>query len=182
MTWTKKMAGVILAGALVIGGGLTALAESPENTAQAPAAAARARQLGKQQRQSVRSLRDQIKDLHERISAEGQDLKSHLQTIKEMVQALKQDRDKNRNALEKARVDIREVRLAAGDIKAVDEQLQDARAELKSAIEAKDAPAALGTAQRIVSLMQTKLDLMKAANNKAVQAIAHLKGAAEGQH
>lgn len=164
----KKVAGLMLVGALVLGGSVTAMA-APAETAP------KAEQAGKVQ--AFRHLRDQIKTVHAKIVTEREQLKANLDTIRRLVEALKQDPDKNRPQLEKAKVALRELQLLNQNRKQVNEQLQAAVEAFKAAVEAKDYDAAMREGARVLSLMQTKLDLLRAANNKAAEAIAHLKAA-----
>jgi len=168
--WTK-VAGVLVAGAVLLGSSAAALA-APAETEEKPAAA-----QTEKAKAEFKHWRDQARELHQKVVAEREQLRGNLETIKGLVAELKQDPDKNRKQLEIARVDLRELKLLLGDRKQVNEQLKAAVQAFKAAVEAQDREAAAREAGRAMSLLQTKLDLLRAANHKADQAIAHLKAA-----
>jgi chromosome segregation ATPase len=168
----QKVAGVALAGALLTGSAMTALAAEPSTQASHPAQAEQ-----RPERQHLKQLRDHIRQMHASIVQERTMLKGKLETIKALVAELKQDPEKNQGQLEKARAGLRALRLLNGDREQVNEQVKAAGADLKAAIEAKEPDKAVQAAERLLSLQQTKLDLLRKMNNSASEIIAHLKAA-----
>ncbi|HYG58815.1 MAG TPA: hypothetical protein VD902_12225 [Symbiobacteriaceae bacterium] len=170
--WWNKAAGLLLAGAIVAGTGVTALAaETPSTPNRAESAETR------ESLQGLRKLREQIRQTREKIAKEREELQQHGATIRELVARLKEEPDKNRVQLEKARVELRALRLIRGDIMQVNERIEESLAALKAAREARDLDALAREGVHLLSLLETKLDLFKAANQAAVRAIAHLQAA-----
>lgn len=177
MSIARKLTGALLAGAMVLGIGMTAFAAVAPATPDAKPPVTAEQQA---KHETLKGLRETIKDLHSKIVDERSDVKGKLETIKELVANLKQDEKRNKEQIVKARAAMTELKALGGDIKAVDEKLQANVADLKAAIEAKDADAAIAAARDILTLMQTKLDLLRTADAAASQVIAHLTAAGQG--
>jgi septal ring factor EnvC (AmiA/AmiB activator) len=174
MKFWNKAAGVLVAGALLVGTGVSVMA-APDTTAQAPAV--QTQKQANPLKQAVKALRDQLRKLHESIVEQRDLLKGKVQTIKSLIADLKKDPDKNKQQLEVAKADAKELRLMNGDRKQVNEQLKSASTALKTDVKAKEFDQAKADAEHVQTLMQTKLDLLRTMNNKADQIIARLRAA-----
>jgi DNA repair exonuclease SbcCD ATPase subunit len=178
MKFWNKAAGVLVAGALLVGTGATVMA-APDAAAQGQATppAAQTQKQANPLKEALKALRAELKQLHEKIVEQRDLLKGKVQTIKSLLADLKKDPDKNKQQLELAKADAKELRLLNGDRKQVNEQLKSASTALKADVKAKEFDQAKADAQHVQTLMQTKLDLLRTMNNKADQIIAHLRAA-----
>lgn len=178
----SKVAGLAVAGALLASVGATAMAATePSGSAAAP--------TGQEQKVSpeakakvehLKQLRDQLARTHEDIVAQRTELKGKLTTIRDLMKQLKQDEERNHHAIEKARVDLRDMKLLNGDRKQLNEQLKATLADFKAAVKARDWDKAADEAEHALSLMRSKLDVLRGLNVRAGQVINDLQQALKG--
>jgi TolA-binding protein len=194
--WWKKLTGAALVVGMVAGSGVPALAAPAEATPEAATAESELfeeapvvqeppvvdeSQVDQKAPDQLRRLIQEIRETHGQIVAQREELRGQLHTIRELLQALKEDESIDRVALEKAKVELRELRILDGDRKAVNARIEEAHQELKDAIRDRNWAGAIRSGTHLISLMHTKLDILRSANRTAGQAIAHLQAAQAGQ-
>lgn len=166
-----KIAGVMLAGAVMVNGAAPAAMAAEVGTAPAR----------QEQHAPFRKLREELKEVQGKIKAEREQLQRQKAIIKALVEELKQDEDKHRLALEKAKVELRQLRLMADSRHEINDRIKALAQELKAAVEARDADAAARVAGNLLSVMHTKLSMMRDTGSQADKVITLLRAALNGQ-